>query len=319
MRIFRFILIGFCLGGLMAGIALADTFTLNDGKTISGEVIEGSVNASGVQVRVGDNQYQRVPWSNFSQNDLKKFATDAKMKPFVDPFIEVTEAERIKKTQVKLNPVPRLERPAPQSFFGAMFSSSVGLFALFALYAANIYAAYEISIFRARPIGAVCGLAAVVPVIGPIIFLSMPTRIQSVDEEMVAQSAETPTFAVPGVEAAPVEGETAQSGGLHLAASQPGSSTKGLPQTQIFQRGAFTFNRRFFETRFSGFFGAVRRNAEKDLVLVVKAMRGTYTAQRISRISANEIHLDVHTSNASQEVMVPFSEIQEIQLKHQDA
>jgi hypothetical protein len=305
----------FC--GLVAGTALADTFTLNDGKTITGEVIRFT--AAGAQIRVGDNQYPTVPWSNFSQSDLKKFAKDTKMKPFVDPFIEVTEAERIKKTAVKVNPVPRLERPAPQSFFGAMFSSSVGLFVLFGLYAANIYAAYEISIFRARPPAVVCGLAAVVPVIGPIIFLSMPTRIQPVNEEMVAQSAETSTFAVPGMEAAPSAEEAAQSGGLHLASSQPGSSTKGIPQTQIFQRGAFTFNRRFFETRFSGFFGAVRRNAEKDLVLVVKAARGTYVAQRISRISANDMHLDVHTGNASQEVMVPFSEIQEIQLKHQDA
>ena len=45
------------------------------------------------------------------------------------------------------------------------------------LYAANIYAGYEISIFRARPPALVCGVSAVLPLIGPIIFLSMPTKI----------------------------------------------------------------------------------------------------------------------------------------------
>jgi hypothetical protein len=48
-------------------------------------------------------------------------------------------------------------------------------------------------------------------------------------------------------------------------------------------------------------------------------MRGEYVATRISRIAANDMHLDVHKGGASQEVQIPFVEIQEIQLKHQDA
>jgi hypothetical protein len=92
-----------------------------------------------------------------------------------------------------------------------------------------------------------------------------------------------------------------------------------LPQTQVFKRGQFTFNRRFIETKFSAFFGAIRRGDDKDLVLVVKSMRGEYVATRISRIAANDMHLDVHKGGASQEVQIPFVEIQEIQLKHKDA
>jgi hypothetical protein len=41
--------------------------------------------------------------------------------------------------------------------------------------------------------------------------------------------------------------------------------------------------------------------------------------QRISRIAANDIHLTVQKGPVSEEVMVPFTEIQEIQLKHKDA
>ena len=79
------------------------------------------------------------------------------------------------------------------------------------------------------------------------------------------------------------------------------------------------FNRRFFETKFSGFFSVVRRPAEKDLVLVIKAGRTSLVAQRITRIASNEAHFEVVQGGARQEVMVPFADIQEIQLKHKDA
>ena len=39
----------------------------------------------------------------------------------------------------------------------------------------------------------------------------------------------------------------------------------------------------------------------------------------ISRIAANDLHLEVHRGHASEEVMIPFQEIQQIQLKHKDA
>jgi len=41
-------------------------------------------------------------------------------------------------------------------------------------------------------------------------------------------------------------------------------------------------------------------------------------AQRITRIAANDMHIEVAHGAARQEVMVPFGEIQEIQLKHKD-
>jgi hypothetical protein len=116
------------------------------------------------------------------------------------------------------------------------------------------------------------------------------------------------------------EGVAHPSGGLKLAhteAEQP--HTAALTPTTTFQRGQFTFNRRFFETKFPGFFGVVRRDADKDMVIVIKAARGEYIGQRISRIAANDLHLQVQKGNASEEVMIPFTEIQQIQLKHKDA
>ena len=55
------------------------------------------------------------------------------------------------------------------------------------------------------------------------------------------------------------------------------------------------------------------------MVLVIKSSRGEYTGQRISRIAANDLHLQVQRGHASEEVMIPFVEIREIRLKHKDA
>ncbi len=146
-------------------------------RTISGELLVGAANDAGVQIKVGEGQYRRLPWTSFSQEDLKKLAKIQKLEPLVEPFIEVTQEEKLKKTEVNLKQPERLERPAPQSLFGALFSSGLGLVVMLLLYAANIYAGYEVSIFRARPPALVCGVSAVLPFAGPIIFLSMPTKV----------------------------------------------------------------------------------------------------------------------------------------------
>src|SRR5437879_2446392 len=164
------LILSICLFELFAVATRADTFKLNNGETLTGEVLSASANDEGVQIKLGEGDYKRVPWSNFSQEDLKKFAENRKMAPFVEPFIEVSREEKMKKTEVDIKEPPRLSRPSAHSFFSAMFSSGVGLVVLLLLYAANIYAAYEIAIFRAQPIPLVCGVAAVLPILRPIIF-----------------------------------------------------------------------------------------------------------------------------------------------------
>lgn len=329
---FYLIVIGAALCGLLAGTVRADTFQLNDGSTVTGTVIQGSANDGGVQIRVDEGKYQRVPWSDFSQADLKKLAQDSKLEGFVEPFIEVSAQERIQRTQVKINPVPRLDLGKRGSLLGAMFSSGLGVFVLFLLYAANFYAAYEVSIFRAQPIALVAGVSAVLPVIGPIVFLAMPVRLKRSQEDESADEPSLPahSFAVPGGAETPAAATSAQTqvevpasaparASLRIAPAEGRRSTSSLPMTQVFQRGAFTFNRRFFETKFPGFFGVVKRDAEKDLVLVFRSVRGEYIGQRISRIAANDLHLHVQKGSASEEITIPFSEIQEVRLQHKDA
>ena len=326
----RFICIGILLCGLLCGISRADTFQLNDGTTLSGDIISYAEN--GLRVKFADGNYSDpVPWTKFSQEDLKKLAQNPKIAPFASAFIEESDEERAKKTEV-LNPVipTRLKRPAVHSIFNAMLSSSVGLFVIVILYGAGIYAAYEVALYRRRPRGLVCGLAAV-PGIGlasPIIFLSLPPARLSMEEEETyraetAPPAEAPAFIVPGspeAQAAEAAAAAPAPGGLHIAHAAPAAASGAPPPpTQVFQRGAFMFNRRFIETKFPGFFGVVRREADKDMVLIIKAARGEYIIERVSRIAANDMHAQVRKGQATEEVMIPFTEIQEIRLKHKDS
>jgi len=315
---------------ILAGSLRADTYQLTTGETLNGEVLPTSANDAGVQVKVGEGEYKRVPWDSFSQEDLRKLRDNPKLANFVEPFIVITPEERAKKTEIpNLKQPTRLERPPAQSLFSALFSSGLGLFLLLVVYGATIYAGYEVAIFRAHPVPLVAGLSAIplLGVLAPIIFLAMPTKVQPIEQTWETQPATRPESPAA---VNPMLGESPQHpAGLRLAATTapeaaaqsaaPGEAKPTLPATQTFQRGQFTFNRRFIETKFAGFFGVVRHGADKDMVMVVKAARGQYVCNRISRIAANDFHVEVHHGHASEEIMIPFQEIKEIQLKHKDA
>ena len=312
---------GLWLCGLLAA-AGADSFPMADGTTVSGDIV--SFNDNGIILRMdGDKYTDRLPWIKFSTDGLKQLARNPKIDPFVAPFIAPPPVGRAPKPEVKIQDVTRLDRSAPASLLGGLFSSGVGLLALLLIYAANIYAGYEIALFRARPLAVVMGAAAVLPVLGPAIFLSLPGLRETAAERAEETAAETldtgvpaanepHRFLVPGVEKP--EGEIHIATGSWEAGAPP--ATPEQQATEIFQRGQFMFNRRFFETKFSGFFGIVRREADKDKVLQVKTPHALFVAERITRIAANEVHFEVLRGDSRQEVMVPFAEIQEVQLKH---
>ena len=326
MRRYSLILFFCPLVFLTAGSAFGDTFKLMDGTTVSGDIVDFDDN--GLRIRLGDGNYSRTSWTNFSQSDLKELSKNDKITPYVEPYIEPAQEERVKPAPIATREPDRLKRAEPASLLGAMFSSPVGLLVLIFIYAGNIYAGYEIAIYRSRPTSVVCGLAAI-PFLGVasnIALAFMKHNVSAEDEDAPsAADTETSKLILPTVEAvnsmadAPAGGTTAP-GGLKLAHDEDAPAASVAQHTvQTFQRGAFTFNRRFFETKFASFFGVVRRDAEKDLVISVKSMRGLFVGQRITRISSSDVHLEVHRGHASEEVVVPFSEIQEIQLKHKDA
>jgi hypothetical protein len=296
---------------VVASGARAETFELTDGTTVSGELILPA-SVDGVNIRISSGNYQRVPWGKFTQETLVKLAKNDKLAEFVEPLILPPEDERVKKTTINVRPIQRLERQEKGSLFGALFQSSVGLFVLAVCYGASLFAAYEISVVRTLSPVLVCGVSAVLPIVGQIIFLCVPTQRESTREKPTVHPAATAAVAptIPAVQA--------QAGGMRLAAVEA-HAVPSIPETQIFQRGKFTLNRRFFETKFSGFFGVVRRDAEKDLILIIKTPKAEYIANRITRITGNDIHLDVRKGGGTQEISLSFTDIIEVRLKHKDA
>jgi hypothetical protein len=313
----RFVVVMLFLA-LLAGArftALAASFALNDGGTLEGEPI--SFTLQGVVVKTADGAFApRVGWTNLTQAALKELARYPRAKSFIEPYLEEDEPEAEKKPSLEIKPKPhdRLERPDPKAGMGAMFSSSVSIVLFLLFYAGNIYAAFEIALFRNYHPGLVCGIAAVAPVIGPVIFLCLPTRIQKSHEELAAESM---------AEHAPAEHQLAYTHpGGHGAEAEAAAAAAAAPaqsKVTVYQRGQTTFNRRFFETKFAGFLRMVPGDAEKDKIIYIKSARGEHTGSRLTRIQPNELFLQVQKGDATADVIIPFNEIMEVQIRPKDA
>lgn len=294
----------------MVGSILAETFETTTGLRLSGEPV--SFNEKGVVIRQDDGAYaDRLDWGKFTQESLAKLAKNPKAASFAEPFLLPTEEELAAADKTALvikTDYEKLDRPAPQGLIRSLFTTGIGWVAFLLIYGANIYAGYEISIFRARSPGMVCGMAAVLPILGPIIFLCMPTQVESKEEIVQEPAVEKEAYHVgqPPIQEAVAVAQTATPAAQHGA-------------TQSFPRGQFTFNRRFFESKFPSFFGVVRRAADKDKQLLFRTARGTFTADRITRVAASELYIETHETGSVQEVMLSYLEIQEVALKPKSA
>jgi len=107
-----------------------------------------------------------------------------------------------------------------------------------------------------------------------------------------------------------------QGSNLGLASQGAGKGSNNPVYSQVYTKANTTFERRFFETKFSGFFRLVPSDQEKDLVVAIKTPKQEIVGVRISRISATEIHLQTKSGS---EVGVPFSEIAEVSVKSKSA
>lgn len=293
--------------------ARAASYALLNGTTLEGEPI--SPTAAGLVVKKVDGSFApRMGWTNFTQEALKELLKEQpKAKPFIEPYLEEDESDADKKPALIIKPKEhdRLARPDAKAGMGSLFSSPITLVLLLLAYAGNIYAGFEIGVFRNYHPGLVCGVAAVAPVLGPVIFLCLPTRIQKSLDELAAESMAEHgggevtqlSYVHPGSQEATPEQQAAQ----QAAAAQS--------QITVYQRGKTTFNRRFFETKFSGFLKVVPGEAEKDKEIYVKSARGEYVSTHLTRVQPNEIILQVQKGDATADVIVPFPEILEIQVR----
>ena len=315
MRCVRILLLGTLLACLWSLPSRAEDYRLANGNTLRGEIASADEDGLVVKLNVGGFS-QREPWVSFSQETLRELAKNREYRAFVEPFIELRPEElkaREKKREVIVREVSgRIERPEGKSTLGQGLLTPIGLMLLTALLAANLYAAYEIAFFRNRPVALVCGVSFILPLLGPILFLSLPTEQPDAPPPPTAEEEAAAAAAL----SVPTGGERG-AGGLSLAAGGEKPGASALTQPQVFNRGEHTFNRRFFETKFPGFFRMVLGEAERDLVLVVRTAKTEYVGKRISRISMNEFHLVLLSNNS--EVSISFNEVTCVILKHKDA
>jgi len=291
--LFIFSLVLAVAGGAMA----ATTVTLTDGSTQAGDIVK--FNDNGLMLRTAADTYTNVSWGQMSQESLKQLAENPKIRPLVEVFFEPDASARPAKAEIKTGPVTRMERPAQPSLFGGLAGSPVGLFLLLVLYAANLYAGYEISIIRARPAVQVIGLAAVLPIIGPVVFLALPMKVEAPVEEV--------HFAAPAGTAEAAAERTPEEIQI-IEASWRTEEKK--PEAQVFARGKFTFNKRFVETKFAGFIGEPKGDALK-FSMEVKTAAALFAVERIMQVAATDV---IFETTQPAQVTVPLNDILEIKL-----
>ena len=313
-----------CWTAMTAAVASAGTFPLIDGSKIVGT--PESINENGVvfQLENGDTG-PRVGWDKLTTEALKELIAEAKtekertlLEPF-QPLVENLGQEASKRKEIVIKPIQPPDRPKRGEGIVALFGSPVGWMIILVLYGANLFAAYEVSVYRRQPAARVCGLAAIpfFGVLSPIIHGAMPTRMPPPE---ILEAAPVEEAAATGPESAVREGAPAPEAGARAYEAAPAAvaPAPALPEPVFFRRGEFSFNRRFFETKFAGFFRVIPSEAEKDLVLVIQAARGNFVGRRISRISPNELYLETVKNNVTAEEMIPLAEIAEVQIRHKD-
>jgi hypothetical protein len=258
-----------------------------------------------IQIALQGGGLTNVPWGQLSQASLESLTRIKNYDAYARPFIDPPAQRPPQGPRITIKEVARLERPAS----GGLFASPVMLLVFFLLYLANIYAAYEVAMYRQRNTAVVCGLAAVAPVIVPIIYMAMPGAMeQHMTEEVEGEETATEE----GATEAPATEEEA------VPAEEAAAPANAEQQSTVYQRGQFTFNRRFFETKLAGFLKVVPGEAEKDMVLVITSSRGTYVGPRLTRVSPNDLTLHVVKAGVSQDVMLPFNEINQVTIRHKD-
>jgi hypothetical protein len=314
----------------------AKPYPLTDGTTIMGEPI--NMNDEGVQFKADDDtNLPRTPWDKLTPPALLQLNADAKSphdKALLAPLVDYLPQPPAERKEIPVKPITPPVRPTGNLGLFALFGSPVGLVILLVLYAANLFAAYEVAIYRFQPVATVCGLAAIpfFGVLSPIIYLAMPSRLRP---EAIEPAAAGPTAAIPiapspppsavGEPAAPQPRSSparfAAADAVEAAAPETATAapTAQWPEPIVFSRGEFMFNRRFFETKFASFFRIIPTEAEKDLVLLVKSSRGEFVGRHITRTTPAEFYLQVFKNNATADEMIPFAEVLEVQIRHKDS
>src|SRR6266478_5696292 len=95
------LLIVLTLSWLLVGTIGAETLHLADGQTVTGDVV--SMDEKGIVLKQADGNYgDRTPWGKLSQADLRELQQNPKAAAFVEPFIELSQEDKMKRTEIEV-------------------------------------------------------------------------------------------------------------------------------------------------------------------------------------------------------------------------
>ena len=307
----------FVLVMIMIAPASADTVTLINGTFLEGEIVDITEDGLVVRQRGGDYS-ERIHWSDFGLETLKELYEKPEARDWVEPYMPVPPEVRRKMQEITITEVQRPSMPTGTKGTIESLMTPMGFLIIGVLFFANLYVAYEIAAFRNQATALVCAVSAVLPVLGPVIFLALPSR-QRYHEQF--DSGEEDDFenapAAPAPPPKPGGIGVAGGGGLSLAA-QAGGSAAGEPGvSKAYDRNHYEFIRSFIEKEFAGFFRMVPKPADKDLVIAFRTPKQEYVGKRISRISSNELQIILQRGGA--EARIVLNEIESIVVRHKDA
>ncbi len=305
------------LCGWMGSALFAAEYKLIDGTALSGELITADKDAFVLKLD-GGGYSTRTDWGKLSDESLLAMSRIPKAAKFVEPYVTLPSPEDVRRERPALSitepqrvPKPRTEKAAPgrpdrntARPLTAILTPG-GLFFLGAMYLANIFFGFEVARFKWRPPVLVCGVAAVAPIIGPLIFLSMPKWTPPEEVSATAEALEATSLTVADSGPSLVQQMGLRTGGSNAAPSEE--------YPRVFRKGEFTFNRRFIETQFSMFLPAAAPDESAGLVIDVTSNSGHVVANRINRLNASEAILQVVGGD---EAPVEYSAIQEITIRH---
>jgi hypothetical protein len=144
----------------------------------------------------------------------------------------------------------------------------------------------------------VIGLSAVLPVIGPIIYLVKGEKTASAEELAATEVVTAPS----GAGAHPDQE-------IPIVEVTRKVEEKKL-ETQIFTRGKFTFNKRFVETKFAGFIGEAKGEA-LTYSMEVKTPKEQLKVERIMQVSQADVMLETVQRG---QITILLSDILEVKL-----
>lgn len=334
---------------------ISGTFKLKDGTEIKGRLF--SANNSGIIFRSADSGSltRRHPYKTFALESLKELMKDAKVARYAAmllPRDEAAKAAGIKlpppPSRQKLEPPPftevedRPELPEPQGLMGAIFGTKPGLLLMFLIWGGNIWAGHWIGVYRKQPKFLVPGIAAVAPIVAPIVFMCIKPKKSSKkgaaqeDDEEAAKPAKKKNSAAAAV-AKPAAKKKVVTARPAAQAAQPAQAQQAAPapaqpiaapaqpaapagpkplEAQAYVKGQVNINKRFIETKFAPFFKLVPDEPYRSAWLCFVTPRGEHWAKRIPKISPTDITLQCpQDGGGTLDTTLQLAEIQEIHLR----